>query len=341
MTPPYFHDGSVATLSEAVRVMARVQLGRRLTDAEVMASRRSAAASAGGALYHPRRFVCHDLVGVAMRIFFPPPRGSIRILTAYLMVVGLCAPMSSWAYRPFVSTDATVADPKEVELELGYFMLEREKHRNSFIIPRTVINYGLVTDLEAVGDFAIRRTPDGEVNLIDAALFLKGVLKEGVLQDKDGVGFAIEAGPLLPSTEKGERKFGFEGIGILTAKVGPFTGHLNGGLGIERSTGDLAGIWGLVGELPVATGLRLVGEVNGDKPRREDQRDSALLGLIWQPWSSRNLWFDAGVRRALTGGVPDWQFTFGLTVGFSVSGLTRSWGPSAEWQAIHASSWTR
>jgi len=35
MTPPYFHDGSVATLPAAVRVMARVQLGRRLTDGEI------------------------------------------------------------------------------------------------------------------------------------------------------------------------------------------------------------------------------------------------------------------------------------------------------------------
>jgi cytochrome c peroxidase len=34
-TPPYFHDGSVATLPEAVRVMARVQLGRTLTDEQV------------------------------------------------------------------------------------------------------------------------------------------------------------------------------------------------------------------------------------------------------------------------------------------------------------------
>jgi cytochrome c peroxidase len=34
MTAPYFHDGSVATLPEAVRVMARVQLGVALDDAE-------------------------------------------------------------------------------------------------------------------------------------------------------------------------------------------------------------------------------------------------------------------------------------------------------------------
>jgi cytochrome c peroxidase len=34
MTPPYFHDGSVATLPDAVRVMARVQLGVALSDAD-------------------------------------------------------------------------------------------------------------------------------------------------------------------------------------------------------------------------------------------------------------------------------------------------------------------
>lgn len=34
-TPPYFHDGSVGTLSEAVRIMARVQLDADLSDAEV------------------------------------------------------------------------------------------------------------------------------------------------------------------------------------------------------------------------------------------------------------------------------------------------------------------
>lgn len=34
LTYPYFHDGAAATLTEAVEVMGRVQLGRRYTDAE-------------------------------------------------------------------------------------------------------------------------------------------------------------------------------------------------------------------------------------------------------------------------------------------------------------------
>jgi cytochrome c peroxidase len=35
MTAPYFHDGSVAALPDAVRVMARVQLGTTLSDSEI------------------------------------------------------------------------------------------------------------------------------------------------------------------------------------------------------------------------------------------------------------------------------------------------------------------
>lgn len=35
MTPPYFHDGSVATLPQAVLVMAQLQLGKQLSDTQV------------------------------------------------------------------------------------------------------------------------------------------------------------------------------------------------------------------------------------------------------------------------------------------------------------------
>ena len=35
MTPPYFHDGSVRTLPKAVRIMAKVQLGKNLSDGDV------------------------------------------------------------------------------------------------------------------------------------------------------------------------------------------------------------------------------------------------------------------------------------------------------------------
>jgi len=240
---------------------------------------------------------------------------------ACLLLVGLIAPTSSWAYRPFIATDAAVADPKEVEIELGYFTLERENGENAFVIPRVAFNYGLFQNWEAVAEFAVERTSNAGLNLIDPAVSLKWVLKEGVLQEKEGVSLAIEAGLLLPSTEPGQRHFGFEGVGIASAKLGPTTFHVNGGLGIQRSAGDVVGIWGVIGELPIASGLRLVGEVDGDKAQRQELGESGLLGLIWQPWSSQNVAFDAGIRRRFAGGGPDWQFTIGVTFGFSTGSL--------------------
>src|SRR2546422_6871624 len=212
-------------------------------------------------------------------------RMSVCATAAGLLLFSFVTPSPSWAYRPFISTDAAVADLKEVEIEIGYFTLERAKDENAFIIPRVVFNYGWFKDWELVAEFAIRRAPDAEVNVIDPGIFLKGVLKEGVLQDKDGFGFAIEAGPLLPATEKGDRKFGFEAIGILSDKLGPFTFHLNGGAGIDRATRDVVRIWGGIGELPVAQGGGLVGRVDGGKPRPEDAHGSAPRGGILRPCS--------------------------------------------------------
>jgi cytochrome c peroxidase len=37
MTPPYFHDGSIDTLPEAVRIMAKVQLDKTLSEADANA----------------------------------------------------------------------------------------------------------------------------------------------------------------------------------------------------------------------------------------------------------------------------------------------------------------
>jgi hypothetical protein len=64
-------------------------------------------------------------------------------------------PTSAWAYRPFVSTDAAVADPKEVEIELGYFNLERTRRDNTIMTPSAVLNYGFAKNWEAVGEFRV------------------------------------------------------------------------------------------------------------------------------------------------------------------------------------------
>src|SRR4030095_13933312 len=144
-----------------------------------------------------------------------PPVGDRCLFLAFLCVL----PSAAWGYRPFVSTDAAVAEPQQVEVELGYFTLERDHAENTSIVPQLVLNYGLVSDLELVGEFQLAWSPEHEIELIEPALSLKAVLKEGVLQEKPGASVAMELSLLLPATVHGEGTFGFEGVMILSAKL--------------------------------------------------------------------------------------------------------------------------
>jgi hypothetical protein len=222
----------------------------------------------------------------------------------------------AWGYRPFIATDAAVADPKEMEIELGYFTLERNKGKNTFIVPKVVLNYGLIRNLELVGEFGVEEPPHGTVRLQDTALSLKAVLKEGVLQEKPGVSFAVEAGPLLPSTGREEKKVGFEAVGIISAELSPVLLHLNLGVAVDRMQNNPFVIWGLIAELPVVPKFRVVGEIDGENTRGKSADTSALIGFIWNP-PLRNLSIDAGIRRGISGAAPNWMFTAGLTFGFS------------------------
>lgn len=240
------------------------------------------------------------------------PAASVGAQSLLLLLLLLLPASRAWGYRPFVSTDAAVVEPQELEIELGYFNLERENRENTFIVPKVILNYGLIRNLEIVGEFEVSKPPDKEFQLVDPALFLKAVLKEGVLQEKDGIGVAVEAGPLLPSTAHGERRVGFEGLGIVSGRLAPITYHVNVGGGVDRAQGNPFAIWGVIIELPVLQNLRVVGEVNGESVKGDPPNNSGLFGVIWQPPSS-HVAIDAGVRRGISSGAPDWLITMGLT----------------------------
>lgn len=248
-----------------------------------------------------------------MRPFTREARGGFLVL----MLLALLDHRSyAWGYRPFVSTDAAVVDPGEVEIELGYFNLERANEENTFITPKVVLNWGLIRNLEVVGEFEVEKAPDESAQLVDPALFLKTVLKEGTLQGEDGISFAVEAGPLLPATVAGEGGFGFEGIGIVSGRFTGFTYHVNFGGGVNRAKADPFTVWGVIVELPILQNVRLVGEVNGESGEGERADNSGLFGLIWQPASSA-LSVDLGLRKGVSSAAPDWQLTTGLTFAFS------------------------
>src|SRR5215469_18111589 len=56
----------------------------------------------------------------------------------------------SFAYRPFDSTDAAVADVGQLEVELGPVQFRRSEEERTLIAPAYILNYGFAKDWELV-----------------------------------------------------------------------------------------------------------------------------------------------------------------------------------------------
>src|SRR6516162_10650183 len=74
-----------------------------------------------------------------------------RLLIGSTVVLSLTVwSPSAWAYRPFDGTDAAVAAPGEVEIELQPAGPRHDEEGTTLIAPATVFNYGLSEGWEAV-----------------------------------------------------------------------------------------------------------------------------------------------------------------------------------------------
>ncbi len=221
-----------------------------------------------------------------------------------------------YAYRPFVSTDAAVVEKGELEIELGLFNLSHNEGIDEIIVPSLIVNYGILKDWEVVGEFDVQVYKEAENRnreLKDPALFLKGVLQEGILQGKEGTSFAVEFGALLPSTVEGEKKTGLEGIGILSGKVSGLVYHFNFGGELDREDFGLNAIWGIILEYPLGSKFRVVGEINGTFQRRGLPSNSGLIGFIWE---LGDIDLDFGIRKVFSNAASDWALTTGITFSF-------------------------
>ena len=96
----------------------------------------------------------------------------------------------SFAYRPFDSTDAAVADVGQLEVELGPVQFRRSNEEQTVIAPAYVLNLGFAKNWELVlegrGEHPLAPVEETRSRFVGDALFLKGVLREGALQDKSG-----------------------------------------------------------------------------------------------------------------------------------------------------------
>jgi hypothetical protein len=226
------------------------------------------------------------------------------------------------AYRPFVSTDAAVAGPGEIEIEFGYIGFSRHHGENTIVAPTVIANLGLCRDLELVAETkATSDLPshDDRWQAEDTAVSVKWVAREGALQERGPApSLAVEWSLLVP-TAKGERHAGGELVGIVSGEAFGWTYHLNGGPLVDTVDTQPGVSWGVILEHALSGRLRAVAELNGEAVRGSAADDSALVGAIFDiavPPPLHGLSLDVGVRRGISRAAGEWGGTAGFTAAF-------------------------
>jgi hypothetical protein len=221
------------------------------------------------------------------------------------------------AYRPFDGTDAAVAEPDTVEIELGPAEYVRQGDARMLIAPNVRMNYGFAKGWEAVLEgqtahglsAAARRTSQ-----IENGFFLKRVLREGALQDQPGPSIATEFGVLLPGIND-EHGIGGSITGIVSQRWEWATVHLNAAASLTRQQHADMFIGGIV-EGPHDWAVRPVAEIFYERDFGEARTRSALIGAIWQV--KDDLAVDVGLRGARINDHTAAEIRAGVTFAFAV-----------------------
>jgi hypothetical protein len=237
----------------------------------------------------------------------------------FLAAIAVVWPLAANAYRPFDSTDAAVAARGELEIELGPLGYVAQGPDKTLVAPSLVMNWGFAKGWEAVleGRHLVRLgSLNGEPRLRveDAALSLKGVLREGSLQEQAGPSVAIEVSALLPEIH-GDPDFGVEWTLIASQRWRDLTVHVNGAATWTRAHDPGVQV-GVILEGHDAWLVRPVAEVVVERERDHPTMVSGLVGAIWRVRGLLSL--DAAVRLARVGVVNTTELRLGLTWAFSV-----------------------
>jgi hypothetical protein len=233
------------------------------------------------------------------------------------MLVSLCALSSggdALAYRPFEGTDAAVADPGELETEFGPAEPIRAGRQRFLTAPETVFNLGIAKGWEAVlQGQAVTLLSSGpmQTSLIGNEFSLKNIVRDGVLQEKDGPSIAVEFGPLLPGVNA-EPGTGASLGGIVSNRWGWLTTHVNAAVAVTRSHHADAFV-GTIVEGPWDWPVRPVAEVFYEREWGVAKTVSGLAGAIWQV--NDKLAFDIALRDARVNGHTVNELRAGVTFG--------------------------
>jgi hypothetical protein len=221
------------------------------------------------------------------------------------------------AYRPFDGTDANVAEPGEVELEIGPAGYRQEGSSRVLVAPALVANYGFAHGFEAVleGRQSIQLNADRHPwQVEDVAFSIKSLLRRGSLQGANGLSVAVEIGMLLPGFES---RLGTHVGSIFSLQLPAITLHLNLGNSILYSLYEASA--SLILEGPDPWRLRPVAEMLvarefGHGGLYDGIAESLLVGGILR--ATDGLSFDLAGRYGRADGQPEQEVRAGLTWAF-------------------------
>lgn len=237
-------------------------------------------------------------------------------LFATVLFAALAPPREASAYRPFDLTDAAVADFRETEIEFGPVQFRRDDSGSTLIAPAVVYNYGFTKNWELVIEGRGEHQFSGEdigSRLVDDAISLKGVLREGVLQGKTGPSVATEFGVLLPEIN-GVDRVGGSWAFIVSDRWSWGTIHFNAGVALTREQHNDVFV-GTIVEGPYDWTVRPVAEIRYEREFDVKETYSLLVGAIWKVRD--NLSFDFAVREAWVNARPETELRAGATFAFA------------------------
>jgi hypothetical protein len=227
------------------------------------------------------------------------------------------APVRAWAYRPFDQTDAEVVEVHGVELELGPFAVSHGRGGAAYE-PGFVLNYGVARRMELVVEdhtlVPIGTSATSQATETEPSVLLKGVVRQGVLQEQSGPSVALEAGVLLPSLPHRD------GWGAATTLIVSYrwqAGTIHGNVEIAYSRDhQLAALGGAIIEGPHTWRIRPVAETFVEREGPGVTVVSALGGAIWT--LRDNLSVDGAARAAREGIAAVVELRLGLTWEFAL-----------------------
>ena len=238
-------------------------------------------------------------------------------------VAALAAALTGWcgeavAYRPFDGTDAAVAETGEIEIELGPVEYLRIGAVHTLLAPDLRINYGFIPGWEAALEGKLTHGLTAGIpgtSLLESQALLKGVLREGTLQEKSGPSIATEFGVLSPGIND-QHGTGAVVNGIVSQRWDWGTAHLNVQIALTREQHADYFLDSII-EGPHDWPVRPVAEIFYENDVSLFRTGSALVGAIWQVQD--NIAVDFGLRSARINGQTAGEIRAGVTFAFGVT----------------------